>query len=93
MRFVDKFNIRDSIKTSSGDYYFCSLKKLAQSNPDISVDKMPNAVRIMVENVIRNTSLDINEDFDINKLKLWNDFDNSEEVPYFPSRVLLQDFT
>ena len=93
MRFVDKFNIRDSIKTSSGDYYFCSLNKLAQSNPDISVDKMPNAVRIMVENVIRNTSLDINEDFDINKLKLWNDFDNSEEVPYFPSRVLLQDFT
>ena len=93
MRFVDKFNIRDSIKTSSGDYYFCSLKKLAQSNPDISVDKMPNAVRIMVENVIRNTSLDFNEDFDINKLKLWNDFDNSEEVPYFPSRVLLQDFT
>ena len=93
MRFVDKFNIRDSIKTSSGDYYFCSLEKLAQSNPDISVDKMPNAVRIMVESVIRNTSLDINEDFDINKLKLWNDFDNSEEVPYFPSRVLLQDFT
>ena len=93
MRFVDKFNIRDSIKTSSGDYYFCSLKKLAQSNPGISVDKMPNAVRIMVESVIRNTSLDINEDFDINKLKLWNDFDNSEEVPYFPSRVLLQDFT
>tara|TARA_B000000460_G_scaffold147188_1_gene103972 strand:+ start:331 stop:2985 length:2655 start_codon:yes stop_codon:yes gene_type:complete len=93
MRFVDKFNIRDSIKTSSGDYYFCSLEKLAQSNPDISVDKMPNAVRIMVESVIRNTSLDINENFDINKLKLWNDFDNSEEVPYFPSRVLLQDFT
>ena len=93
MRFVDKFNIRDSIKTSSGDYYFCSLEKLAQSNPNISVDKMPNAVRIMVESVIRNTSLDINEDFDINKLKLWNDFDNSEEVPYFPSRVLLQDFT
>ena len=93
MRFVDKFNIRDSIKTSSGDYYFCSLEKLAQSNPDINVDKMPNAVRIMVENVIRNTNLDINEDFDINKLKLWNDFDNSEEVPYFPSRVLLQDFT
>ena len=93
MRFVDKFNIRDSIKTSSGDYYFCSLKKLAQSNPGISVDKMPNAVRIVVESVIRNTSLDSNEDFDINKLKLWNDFDNSEEVPYFPSRVLLQDFT
>ena len=93
MRFVDKFNIRDSIKTSSGDYYFCSLEKLAQIIPGISVDKMPNAVRIMVESVIRNTSLDINEDFDINKLKLWNDFDNSEEVPYFPSRVLLQDFT
>ena len=47
---------------------------------------MPNAVKIMVESVIRNTSLDINEDFDINKLKLWNDFDNSEEVPYFFGR-------
>ena len=93
MKFVDKFNIKDSIKTSSGDYYYCSLEKLAESNPDISIDKMPNAVKIMVESVIRNTSLDINEDFDINKLKLWNDFDNSEEVPYFPSRVLLQDFT
>ena len=93
MRFVDKFNIKDSIETSSGDYYFCSLEKLAESNPDIGIDKMPNAVKIMVESVIRNTSLDINENFDINKLKLWNDFDNSEEVPYFPSRVLLQDFT
>jgi len=93
MKFVDKFGIKDSIKTSSGDYYYCSLEKLAESNPDIRIDTMPNAVRIMVENVIRNTSLDINEDFDINKLKLWNDFDNSEEVPYFPSRVLLQDFT
>ena len=93
MRFVDKFNIKDSIKTSSGDYYYCSLEKLAESNPDIRIDKMPNAVKIMVESVIRNTSLNINEDFDINKLKLWHDFDNSEEVPYFPSRVLLQDFT
>ena len=93
MRFVDKFNITDSIKTSSGDYYYCSLNKLAESNPDIRIDKMPNAVKIMVESVIRNTSLNINEDFDINKLKLWHDFDNSEEVPYFPSRVLLQDFT
>jgi len=93
MKFVDKFGIKDSIKTSSGDYYYCSLEKLATSNSDIRIDTMPNAVRIMVESVIRNTSLDINEDFDINKLKLWNDFDNSEEVPYFPSRVLLQDFT
>ena len=93
MRFVDKFNIKDSIKTSSGDYYYCSLEKLSELNPGLRIDKMPNAVKIMVESVIRNTSLDINEDFDINKLKLWNDFDNSEEVPYFPSRVLLQDFT
>ena len=60
MRFVDKFNIKDSIKTSSGDYYYCSLEKLAESNPDIRIDKMPNAVKIMVESVIRNTSLYIN---------------------------------
>ena len=31
MKFVDKFGIKDSIKTSSGDYYYCSLEKLAES--------------------------------------------------------------
>ena len=78
MKFVDKFGIKDSIKTSSGDYYYCSLEKLSELNPGLRIDKMPNAVKIMVESVIRNTSLNINEDFDINKLKLWHDFDNSE---------------
>lgn len=93
MNFIDKYNISDTFNIGNKNYNYCSLEKLDKSHPELKISTMPNAVKIMIENVLRNSCLDGNEDFDLTKLSKWSDFNNSEEVPYYPSRVLLQDFT
>ena len=93
MNFEDKYKITDSFSIGSKEFNFCSLDKLDVLNPKLQVSKMPNAVKIMTESIIRNTSLSGNEEFNLTDLNKWSDFENSEEIPYYPSRVLLQDFT
>ena len=93
MNFIDKYNISDTFNIGNKSYNYCSLDKLDKSHPELKISTMPNAVKIMIENVLRNSCLDGNEDFDLTKLSKWSDFNNSDEVPYYPSRVLLQDFT
>ena len=93
MNYKDIYKINDSFRVGSKQYSYCSLDKLNQYHPELNISNMPNAVKIMTESIIRNACLDENEKFNIEDLSNWADFKNSNEVPYYPSRVLLQDFT
>ena len=78
MNFEDKYKITDSFSIGSKEFNFCSLDKLDVLNPKLQVSKMPNAVKIMTESIIRNTSLSGNEEFNLTDLNKCSDFENSE---------------
>lgn len=58
------------------------------------VDKLPYSVRVLLESATRNCdNFHVKED-DVMKILDWEkNQSNSTEVPFKPSRVILQDFT
>jgi len=87
----DYLNIVSKLKIKSKSYKYFDLKKL--SNINSKVLKLPFSIRIILENVIRNYN-----DFSINKKHVntilnWKNTQGKKDIPYSPSRVLMQDFT
>lgn len=82
---IRKFNIKEKQYT-----YFDinALKKL-----DYDIDSLPFSVKILLESVLRQWDGDSILDSDIEKLAGWRPNSEKEEVPFKPSRVILQDFT
>ena len=80
----------ESVKYSGGVSKFFSLKKVSQ-HFNFDLDLMPYSLRILLENLVRNLD---NKIVDENLIKKFI-FNKNEkfEIPFRPSRVVLQDFT
>ena len=80
----------ESVKYSGGVSKFFSLKKVSQ-HFKFDLDLMPYSLRILLENLVRNLD---NKTVDENLIKKFI-FNKNEkfEIPFRPSRVVLQDFT
>jgi len=80
-------------KLDSKSYHFFSLQKAAEKY-GIEIEKLPFTIRILLENLIRNfDGKSINEET-ILAFKNWKGkIEIEKEIPYYPSRVILQDFT
>ncbi|MFQ3307461.1 MAG: aconitate hydratase [Candidatus Midichloriaceae bacterium] len=83
--------IQSKLKIGTKEYTYCSLKKAAEIL-DFNLDKVPNVLKILAENLLRNC--------DEKKIKIQNiinllqDPENFKgEILFHPSRVLMQDFT
>lgn len=87
----DPFQIKTTLKTSTGDHAYWSLEKLeANGHP---VKHLPFSIRILLENALRNF-----DDFAITQEHLetlmnWSPKPSDKDIPYKPARVLMQDFT
>ena len=58
------------------------------------IDTLPFSIRILLEQALRNVDESKSNPEDVNLLANWNASENSsEEIPYRPARVILQDFT
>ena len=89
--FKDYLDIISELKINSKSYKYYDLKKLSLKFPQIH--RLPFSIRILLENVIRNY-----DDFSIKKSHIntilnWDKFQGKKDIPYTPSRVLMQDFT
>ena len=87
----DYLNIISKLKIASKTYKYVDLVKLSKSHPEIL--NLPFSIRILLENVIRNY-----DDFSITKEHIntildWKNTQGKKDIPYSPSRVLMQDFT
>jgi aconitate hydratase len=59
-----------------------------------NVSKLPKTLKVLLESLIRNINHESVSDQNIKDLVGWLDKKSSDkEIPYFPSRVLMQDFT
>ena len=80
-----------TISTPLGKYKYFSLAELSSNGYD--VEKFPFSVRILLENIVRNIN---NDGFNLthfDNILNWKSKQEEVEIPYLPSRVLMQDFT
>ena len=85
--------VKETLNTERGTVKIYNLKKLKDLGLG-DVNNLPYSLRILLENVIRNYDGRIVTEEDIKALAEW--IPNSKdirEIPYIPSRVLMQDFT
>ena len=88
MALIDTFNARRNLSVG-GEYY--SLSGLDENGIDTSA--LPYTIRILLEGALRgNDGFLISED-DIRNIASWTADGERGEIPFRPSRVILQDFT
>ena len=80
-----------SISTPLGKFRYYSLGELHKDG--YNVEELPFSIRILLENVVRNfNNISFNQ-VHVDNILNWHLNQASGEIPYLPSRVLMQDFT
>ena len=89
----DLFSTRQTFDTGSGTGYLYSLSALRdQGYPGI--DRLPFSIKVLLECALRNCDGFLIEKADVEKLANYDPKNPAKvEIPFLPSRVLLQDFT
>jgi len=89
----NKLNALSTLNLPSGEVKYYSLKTIEESfGGDFS--KLPVSIRILLENVVRNYDGAVVNDIHVKALANWTpENKGSQEIPYNPARVILQDFT
>ncbi|MFN2484737.1 MAG: aconitase family protein, partial [Candidatus Limnocylindria bacterium] len=88
----DPFGARATVRVGSDSYAYYRLDTVGA--PEL--DRLPYTVKVLLENVIRNASTPNTgvDTKDVRALAAWRPDDTGEyEIPFLPSRVILQDFT
>jgi len=96
MKNINSFNSEAIIEINKQKFKYFDLNKAAEFF-DIDLSKTPISIKIIIENLLRNEDGEnINKDM-ISKvffsLKKTNKKEEKTEIAFFPTRVLMQDFT
>ncbi|HLN65083.1 MAG TPA: aconitate hydratase AcnA [Symbiobacteriaceae bacterium] len=90
---VDPFKVKDTFETGSGKAVIYRLAGLEQAGV-AKIEKLPFSIRVLLENLLRNCDGFLVTEEDIRTLAAWNPTKlPTKEIPFIPSRVILQDFT
>jgi len=88
MEPLDPFGARQTLDVG-GDYF--ALSKLDEAG--VSTHHLPYSVRILLEGAMRNCDGFLIKEEDIRTIAGWQANGERVEIPFRPSRVILQDFT
>lgn len=87
------FGARATIDTAHGPATYFRLDKVAEA-AGVDLARLPFSIRILLENLLRKCDGKIITEDDVLALARWSANGVSEgEIPFMPSRVVLQDFT
>ncbi len=96
MKNTNSFNSEDTIEINDQKFKYFNLNKAAEYF-DTELSKIPISIKIIIENLLRNEDGEnINKDMIskvFNSLKEINKKGEKIEIAFFPTRVLMQDFT
>ena len=89
----DPFGARDTFASAGGSVGIYRLAKLEEAGLTV-VSRLPFSIRVLLESVLRNCDgYEVSEE-DVRNLAGWNGKSPAPvEIPFKPSRVILQDFT
>jgi aconitate hydratase len=92
-RSTDPFGAKATIETSQGQVGLYRLSELANRG-SADLDALPMTVKILLESLLRVAGTQFASEDDVETLAAWDKSGSSDrEIPYSPSRVILQDFT
>lgn len=87
---VDPSSLVEYMDTPKGRARYWSLRHLEEL---VEVSRLPYSIRILLENVIRNYDGRVVRREDIEKVASWEETQGKTEIPFLPSRIVLQDLT
>ncbi len=94
MSIQDPFSARASLGRGLPDYYRLAALEALGDGLGVSLERAPMTLKILLENVLRHAGRGIVTEADVQTLAAWRPAAAAEvEIPFMPSRVLLQDFT
>ena len=86
------FRSRKSFELNGKKYHYYDLKAIEEANLG-KVDRLPFSIRVLLESVIRQYDGKVIKDEHVEGLAKWGTGEVKSDVPFKPSRVILQDFT
>ena len=90
---IDPFGALSTFEKSDGSTAsFMNLNALEGAGI-CKLDDLPFTIRILLESVLRNSDGFLIGEDDIRRIASWSPDMSPEEIPFSPSRVILQDFT
>lgn len=90
---LDSFESQHTMTAGGREYQFVSLERFAH-NTGVELDSLPHSWKIIIENLLRHEDgFFVTKDIVLKVVNAFNCGDEVCEVPFFPARVLLQDFT
>jgi len=93
MRSLNSFNTKKQITIDDKTYYYFDLNVLANTYR-FDLSKIPNSIKILLENLIRNEDGEsVTKVMISNLCKEINESKDNFEISFSPTRVLMQDFT
>jgi aconitate hydratase len=91
--FCDTFGVRQHFETGSGKAVLYRIDRLAEEGVGDTA-RLPKTIKILLEAALRNCDGHSTTDDDIEKIAGWSPSTaGTVEIPFRPSRVILQDFT
>ena len=88
----DPFSAYATLDTTHGPVGYYRLESLRAHSPQL--EKLPYSIRVLLESLLRNCDGFAVTEEDVRRLCAWNAPAPAEvELPFMPSRVILQDFT
>ena len=93
MRSLNSFNTKKQITIDDKAYHYFDLNVLANTY-GFDLSKIPNSIKILLENLIRNEDGEsVTKVMISNLCKEINESKDNFEISFSPTRVLMQDFT
>ena len=84
---------RARLQTAGGDVTYFRLRSLAELGHG-QVEHLPMTVKVLLENLLRNAGNGVVRETEVTGLASWTPTSaDAYEFPFYPARVLLQDFT
>ena len=88
----DPFGVLANIDLMEGSTSFYSLARLEASGV-ADLDRLPFSIRILLENALRHSGGGYVGEDHVKAVAAWSPTNAGADVPFMPSRVVLQDFT
>ena len=93
MASEDPFSAASKFEMSNGDMgHFADLHAL-ESAGLCQLDKLPCTIRVLLEAALRKCDGFLVTEDDVKRIAAWSPTQSPAEIPFMPSRVILQDFT
>ena len=93
MKNLNSFDSEENLEINKRIYKYFDLKTVANQF-NVNLLNVPISIKIILENLIRNEDGEsINKDMITSVFQSINNNNKTQEIAFFPTRVLMQDFT